>query len=211
MQICKGISVNICLFPLFSHSFLTYKTEIIIPRAWVGRIVRLRLGEPNGAHATLGEVVQTKMLKAKKKSMRFQVKDGGLKWKLCPSIPEKKRQSRPNEKRCTWQANPWLCLWKNTPLSRWDVRKSIVLSKRKWALEESEEEHTGAGHFPVETATVIKQTVRVRPLGGAAPAVQWEYLDNHNCLVSGSFSDKRVVGSGQGQTSPKLARPPSVI
>ena len=67
MQICKGISVNICLFPLFSHSFLTYKTEIVIPRAWVGRIVRLRLGEPNGAHATLGEVVQTKMLKAKKK------------------------------------------------------------------------------------------------------------------------------------------------
>lgn len=33
----------------------------------MGRIVRLRLGEPNGAHATLGEVVQTKMLKAKKK------------------------------------------------------------------------------------------------------------------------------------------------
>lgn len=47
----------------------------------------LRVEGADGAHVTLESIILTKIAKDKK-SMHFQVKDGGLNWKLCTSAPK---------------------------------------------------------------------------------------------------------------------------
>ena len=41
----------------------------------------------DGTHVTLGSIILTKIAEDKR-SIHFQVKDGGLNWKLCTSAPK---------------------------------------------------------------------------------------------------------------------------